>query len=260
MKYNKYLYSITPIIGFFVCWEVAVRLALINTGLFPSPITILSDLKELFYQETEGRSLLLTHLIITLKRLFYAAIGGTLVGFIVGVCIGLSYRFYQFFDPIITVIMPIPGIAMAPLFIIWLGFGNITIIAVGALAAFFPVTHNTSTGVRSIDRQLVRAAQIMGAKRICVLSQVYIPWSAVFLFTGIKLGLARCWRTVIAVEFVAAANWGLGYLIWDAAEYLRVSIVYGGIILLAITFTLIEKGFVNSFERMTIVKWGMIKA
>ena len=156
--------------------------------------------------------------------------------------------------------MPIPGIAMAPLFIIWLGFGDVTIVTLGAMAAFFPVAHNTSTGVRSIDRQLVRAAQIMGAKRISVLSQVYIPWSAVYLFTGLKLGLARCWRTVIAVEFVAAANWGLGYMIWDAAEYLNSSIVYGGIILLAITFTLIEKGFINFFERLTIVKWGMIRA
>jgi ABC-type nitrate/sulfonate/bicarbonate transport system permease component len=260
MNYNKYLYPIIPLLGFFFCWEIAARFAVINAGLFPSPATILNDLKELLYQETAGRSFLLTHLVITLKRLFYAAVGGTFVGFIVGIGIGLSYRFYRFCDPIITVIMPIPGIAMAPLFIIWLGFGDVTIITAGAVATFFPVAHNTSIGVRSIDRQLVRAAQIMGAKRINILSQVYIPWSAVYLFTGIKLGLARCWRTVIAVEFIAAANWGLGYMIWDAAEYLNASIVYGGIILLAITFTLIEKGLINFFERVTIVKWGMIRS
>jgi NitT/TauT family transport system permease protein len=258
MKYSNYIYPIIPLILFFLCWEIAARFAVINTGLFPSPVTILNDLKELLYKEVAGRSLLLTHLIITLKRLLYAAIEGTFVGLIVGVFIGLSYRFYRFCDPIITVIMPIPGIAMAPLFIIWLGFGDATIITAGAVAAFFPVVHNTSIGVRSIDRQLVRAAQIVGANRISVLSQVYIPWSSVYLFTGIKLGLARCWRTVIAVEFIAAANWGLGYMIWDAAEYLNASIVYGGIMILAITFTLIEKGLINFFERKTIVKWGMI--
>jgi ABC-type nitrate/sulfonate/bicarbonate transport system permease component len=153
---------------------------------------ILEDLNDLFKQEVLGQSVLLTHLTTTLKRLFFAAIEGTLVGFVVGVCMGLSHRFYRFFDPLITVIMPIPGIAMAPLFIVWLGFGDVTIISVGAIATFFPVAHNTSTGVRSIDKQLVRAAQIMGARRIKILTQVYLPWSAVYLFTGIKLGLARC--------------------------------------------------------------------
>ena len=260
MNYTKYLYPIIPLLGFFLCWEIAARFDLINTGLFPSPVTILHDLKELFYQEASGHSVLLTHLAITLKRLFYASIEGTLVGFIVGICIGLSSRFYRFCDPIITVIMPIPGIAMAPLFIVWLGFGDATIITAGAVAAFFPIAHNTSIGVRSIDRQLVRAAQIMGANRISVLCQVYIPWSGVYLFTGIKLGLARCWRTVIAVEFIAAANWGLGYMIWDAAEYLNASVVYGGIILLAITFTVIERGLISFLEHATIVKWGMIRS
>ena len=149
---------------------------------------------------------------------------------------------------------------MAPLFIVWMGFGNPTIITVGAIATFFPIAYNTSTGIRSIDNQLVRAAQIMGANRLAVLSQVYIPWAAVYLFTGVKLGLARCWRTVIAVEFIAAANWGLGYMIWDAAEYLRAGIVYGGIILLAVIFTIIEKGLIVPFERITIEKWGMVRS
>jgi ABC-type nitrate/sulfonate/bicarbonate transport system permease component len=75
-----------------------------------------------------------------------------------------------------------------------------------------------------------------------------------------KLGLARCWRTVIAVEFIAAANWGLGYMVWAAAEYLNAGIVYGGIILLALTFTLIEKGLINQLENMTIEKWGMVRS
>jgi len=259
MRYKPYLYSTGIILAFFLCWEFLARLELINTGLFPPPLVILGDLNDLLKQQVLGQSVLLTHLTTTLKRLLLAATEGTLVGFVAGLCMGLSYRFYRFFDPIITVIMPIPGIAMAPLFIIWLGFGDVTIVTVGAIATFFPVAHNTSTGVRSVDKQLVRAAQIMGARRIKVLTQVYIPWSSVYLFTGIKLGLARCWRTVIAVEFIAAANWGFGYMIWDAAEYLNASVVYGGIVLLALTFTFLEKGLINSLEHLTVEKWGMLR-
>jgi len=260
MNFRKYLLPLVPILGFFLCWQVFATFGLINTGLFSAPAKILSDLVNLFNQKIAGHSVLLSHLLITLKRLFTAAFVGMLAGILVGVCMGLSQRIYRFLDPIITLIMPIPGIAMAPLFIIWMGFGDPTIITVGAIATFFPVAYNTSTGVRSIDIQLVRAAAIMGAKRFTILTNVYVPWAAVYIFTGIKLGLARCWRTVIAVEFIAAANWGLGYMIWDAAEYLQAGIVYGGIILLAFTFTFIEKGLIAPFEKITIEKWGMVRS
>ena len=102
MKYRAYLYPTALILAFFLCWEFLARLELINTGLFPPPLVILEDLNDLFKQEVLGQSVLLTHLTTTLKRLFFAAIEGTLVGFVVGVCMGLSYRFYRFFDPIIT--------------------------------------------------------------------------------------------------------------------------------------------------------------
>jgi ABC-type nitrate/sulfonate/bicarbonate transport system permease component len=231
----------------------------VNVALFPAPTKILAELATLFHQEIAGQSVLLGHLTVTLKRLFVAAIEGIAIGILLGTFMGLSQWVYRFLDPVITWIMPIPGIAMAPLFIVWMGFGDPTIITVGAIAAFFPIAYNTSTGIRSIDSQLVRAAQIMGARPLRVLAQVYIPWAAVYIFTGIKLGLARCWRTVIACEFIAAANWGLGYMIWDAAEYLNAGVVYGGIILMAAMFTVLEKGLIVPFERVTIERWGMVR-
>ena len=259
MKIKGYVSPLIPIGGFFICWEVLAHSGFINIALFPAPTKIFTELTALLHQEIAGHSVLLTHLIVTLKRLFLAATEGIIVGIVVGTFMGLSQWVYRFFDPIIAWVMPIPGIAMAPLFIVWMGFGDPTIITVGAIAAFFPIAYNTATGIRSIDNQLVRAAEIMGANKVTVLIQVYLPWAAVYIFTGVKLGLARCWRTVIAVEFIAAANWGLGYMIWDAAEYLSAGIVYGGIILLAGIFTFIEKGLIAPCERMTIEKWGMVR-
>jgi len=260
MRGREYILPFIPIGAFFLCWEMLAYAGLINTALFPAPTKILEALSGLLQQEVGGRSVLIGHLVATLKRLVFAAAEGIVVGIAAGTLMGLSQRAYRFFDPIITWVMPIPGIAMAPLFIVWMGFGDPTIITVGAIAAFFPIAYNTSTGIRSIDNQLVRAAQTMGAHSLGVFFQVYIPWAAVYLFTGVKLGLARCWRTVIAVEFIAAANWGLGYMIWDAAEYLSAAVVYGGIILLAAIFTIIEKGFIVPLERMIIEKWGMVKS
>ena len=259
MRGKGYISCLIPIGGFFVGWQLLAHFEFINIALFPAPTKIFTELAALFHQEIAGKSVLLSHLVVTLKRLFMAATEGIVIGIVVGTFMGLSQWVYRFFDPVITWVMPIPGIAMAPLFIVWMGFGDPTIITVGAIAAFFPIAYNTSTGIRSVDNQLVRAAQIMGASRLRILAQIYIPWAAVYIFTGIKLGLARCWRTVIAVEFIAAANWGLGYMIWDAAEYLSAGVVYGGIILLAATFTLLEKGLIVPFEKMTIEKWGMVR-
>ena len=259
MSFRKFLLPLIPIAGFFILWQILAVKGVLQPGIFPSPTSIFREMLALWYEQVDGRSVLLGNLLITLKRLFLASMCGILAGIAVGFFMGLSQSFYRLLDPLITIIMPIPGIAMAPLFIIWMGFGDSTIITVGAIATFFPVAYNTCTGVRSMDYRLVQAAYIMGANRRTVLTQVYGPWSAVYVFTGIKLGLARCWRTVIAVEFIAAVNQGLGYMIWDAASYMRSSIVFGGIILNALIFASIEKGMIRPLERVTIEKWGMVR-
>ena len=145
-------------------------------------------------------------------------------------------------------------------FIIWFGFGNPTIISLGALSTFFPIVYSTAAGIRSVDRKIIRAAKIMGANPFQIIHEVYIPWASAYIFNGTKLGLARGWMTIIAVEFVAASNWGLGYMIWNATEYLHSDVVYGGILIMVILFYLLEKVFIRSLERKTIAKWGMVSS
>ena len=248
-----------PVALFLAGWQLLAGVNLINPSLFPPPTEIASELAELYTSGLPTRSLLIGHVTATLSRLLVASVIGILSGTLTGALMGISSRLYRFFDPLITVLMPVPGIAMAPLFIVWLGFGDPTIIALGSIAAFFPLAYNTAAGVRSIDPQLVRAARMMGAGKGTLLFDVYLPWAAGYVLVGVKLGLARCWRTIIAVEFIAAASWGLGYMIWDAAEYLRAGVVYGGIFLLIVIYFVIEKGLVNTLEKFTVERWGMVQ-
>lgn len=255
----RWLLPVLPVAAFLICWQMLSSTNLINPSLFPAPTEILDELVALHVKELPTRSLLLSHIGATLRRTLLASLMGVFLGILVGAVMGASSMLYRFLDPLVTVLMPIPGIAMAPLFIVWLGFGNPTIIALGAIATFFPLSYNTAAGVRSVDRQLVRAAQMMGTDDIGVLLEVYLPWATGYLLTGLKLGLARCWRTVIAVEFIAAANWGLGYMIWDAAEYLRATVVYGGIALLIVIYFVVEKGIIGTLEANTVEKWGVLR-
>jgi len=241
-------------------WEVAARLGTVNGALFPPPSTILREVIGLHTRQWPERSLLLAHVAASLRRAAIACLIGAGAGIVCGLLIGVSRWVRRLLDPLITVLMPIPGIALAPLFIVWMGFGDPTIITIGAMASFFPITLGTATGVRSIDPQLVRAAQTMGARPLGTLITVYLPWSAGHLLAALKLGWARCWRTVIAVEFVAAASWGLGYMIWDASEYIRTGVVYGGLALLMLLYLLVERGVFESVERLTVRRWGMIRS
>ena len=259
MKARRLLLPLIPVASFLLAWELAARFGAINPALFPPPTSVLRQLVLMHTRQLPERSLLLTHIGASLQRVFLAASIGTALGVVGGLLMGASRLFHRLLEPIITVLMPIPGIAQAPLFIVWLGFGDPTIVTVGAIATVFPIAFNTSAGVRSIDPQLVRAAQIMGTSRMRILGSVYLPWSAGHLLAGLKLGWARCWRTVIAVEFVAAASWGLGYMIWDAAEYIRSGVVYGGIILLMLVYFAIERTLFRTVERWTVERWGMIQ-
>lgn len=258
MQKKKAILAAIPIIAFLILWETAARLKWVNPVLFPAPTQTVLELVDLYQKGLPVRSELLSHIGATLSRLGIGYAAGVLAGILLGIAMGLKNSIFHFFNPLISVLMPIPGIALAPLFIIWFGFGDPTVISLGALSAFFPVVYSTAAGVRSVNRQLVRAARIMGAGRYEVVRDVHIPWSAAFVFSGMKLGLARGWMTIIAVEFVAASNFGLGYMIWRATEYLRADIVYGGILIMILVFLILDKLVIKSLEDRTIAKWGMI--
>jgi len=257
IEWSRWLAPGAVLVAFFGLWQEAATSGWINATLFPPPSDIVRALTRMHERDAE-QSVLLRHVWVTLQRLFWATLVGALFGAIVGAAMGLNRFIYRALDPLITVIMPIPGIALAPLFILWLGFGTTTIVCVGAVAAFFPIAYNTAAGVRTVDPQLVRASKTMGASSFTTIMNVHLPWSLAFLLLGLKLGFARGWRTVVAVELIASTNWGLGYMIWDAAEYLQSAIVYGGILLMIAVYFIVERLFLGVVERRTVRRWGML--
>jgi len=253
-------YTLFPFLLLFIFWELFSRTGIVNPALISSPSEIFSSLKDLLMEKNQkGYPVLLVHIYSSLYRLFFAFGIATFLGITLGLLIGINEHAYRFFYPLITITMPIPGIAWAPIIMLWLGFGNPTIIMVGIIASFFPILHNMVAGVRSIKKEIVWSAKCMGADKKTILFKILLPWSAPFIFTGLKLGLARGWRTIIAVEMIAASLWGLGFMIFDARDYLQPSIIYGGIIILALIYLLLENLIFNQLEKHTIKKWDMVR-
>ena len=263
MKVNKkvesFFYFFISVFIILIVWESVSRLRVVNPSLISKPSEIFLNMISLFNEKTKnGNSVLLTHIYSSLYRLFFSFLIATGVGISIGILMGRNKYVYRFFDPLITVAMPIPGIAWAPIFMLWLGFGDPTIVAVGTLAAFFPIVYSTAIGVRSIEKRMVWSALEAGANRKMIFLKVLLPSSMPYVLTGLKLGLARGWRTIIAVEMIAASLWGLGFMIFDAREYLQPSIIYGGIMILAVIFYLLEN-LLKLIEEKTVQKWGMVK-
>ena len=251
--------AVLPLAAIVVGWEALARSGQLNL-LFSSPTSVASALLDLMETTTKGGyPVLLYHTAFSLYALAISLVVAVVAGVSLGAIAGVRATLYRFIDPLVTLVMPIPGIAWAPIFLIWFGFGLPTIVAVGCLVSFFPIFYNTAAGVRSVDESLLRAAKIMGADRRSIFLRVLLPGAAAYIMTGVKLGFAKGWRTIIAVEMIASSLWGLGFMIFDARDYLQPSVIYGGIIVLVIVYIFLEQVVVRQIERRTVMRWGMAR-
>jgi NitT/TauT family transport system permease protein len=151
---------------------------------------------------------------------FYA----TLLGIPLGLLIGRSKLISKLIDPMIQSLRPIPITAWLPFSIALFGIRDIGSVFLIFLGGFYAVVVNTTQGARDVDRNLVRAAQMMGCRPGQLLWRVVLPSAMPAIFTGLRVGLGISWTAVIVSEMVAVKS-GLGYVLWDAYYVGRMDIV-----------------------------------
>lgn len=148
----------------------------------------------------------------------------SLVGVPLGLLIGWSKFISQLFDPLIQSLRPIPITAWLPFSIAVFGIRDVGSIFLIFLGGFYAIVVNATQGARDVDRNLVRAALMMGASRAQLLYRVVLPAAMPSIFTGLRIGLGISWTAVIVSEMVAVKS-GLGYVLWDAYYVGRMDIV-----------------------------------
>jgi len=200
------------------------------------------------------------HAFWTLMRLVVGFGLGASLGVAVGMAMGRSRWAEDLLLPIVSVGNPIPGLAYAPLFVIWFGLGDVPAILLVGFAASFPVAVNTWTGVKTVKEIWIRAARSMGAGERQLFRKVVLPGALPYLLTGLRLGLARAWRVLIAVEMLTSVRLGLGWLIFGAREFLNTDVMLAGIAVIGLVGLGLEKLVFERLERFTVVRWGMLTA
>jgi len=200
------------------------------------------------------------HAFETLLRLAAGFGIAALAGVAIGIAMGRSRRAEGLLLPLVAIGAPIPGLAYAPLFLLWFGLGDTGSIVLVAFVAAFPVIQNSWTGVKAVKEIWLRAAQTMGADSRRLFRHVILPGSAPYILTGLRLGLAQAWRILVAVEMLAAVPWGLGWLIFGAREFLNTDAMLAGIAVIGAIGLGLEKFVFQPLERFTVVRWGMMAA
>jgi NitT/TauT family transport system permease protein len=166
----------------------------------------------------------LANLIFSAERVGKGFAAAILVAVPVGLAIGWNRIASGALDPTVQLLRPIPITAWLPFSIAVFGIKDLGAVFLIALGAFYPIVVNTAQGARDVERNLIRAAMMMGAGRWTVLRRVVFPASLPSIFTGLRIGLGIAWTAVIVAEMVAVKS-GLGYVLWDAYYVGRMDVV-----------------------------------
>ena len=242
-----------PFVVVLAAWEIVAHLALFPRRLFPP----LEDVAGALLRLTVS-GVLPHHALDTLARLLSGFALAAVIGVAIGIAMARSRRAEDILLPLVSIGAPIPGLAYAPLFLLWFGLGNLSAVLLVGFVSSFPVIFNTWTGVKAVKEIWLRSAQALGADDTRLFRHVILPGALPYILTGLRLGLAQAWRILVGVEMLAAVPWGLGWLIFGAREFLDTDVMLSGIVVIAAIGLALEKLVFARLETFTVVRWGMM--
>jgi NitT/TauT family transport system permease protein len=190
-------------------------------------------------------------------------VAGVVVAAVVAAVLGFLMARYRaverFFLPLVSALMPIPSLAWAPVFILWFGLGNTAAVLIVFYAATFPMLLNAWTGARAVNPLWLRAAGSMGAEGRALFWKVIVPGASPFIITGLRLAFQRAWIAVVGAEMLAASAFGLGWVIFDAKEFLNADVMLASLAVIGAIGYAFERLVFGSLERATVMRWGMVR-
>jgi NitT/TauT family transport system permease protein len=235
-RLREYGYTIAAIIVGLVLCEVLVNVADIKAYILPAPSLVFV---ELFDQAGN----IFDHTLVTAWEVILGFTLSVIVGIPIGVGIYYSKFLERIFYPFLVASQTIPKIAIAPLLVIWFGFGLAPKILVSFLIAFFPIVISTVVGLKETQPEMVYLVRSMGATRLQTFFKINLPTALPNIFGGLKVAITLAVVGAVVGEFIAADE-GLGYLLVVANGYLDTPLMFAGIIALSgmgiLFFLLIE--------------------
>jgi NitT/TauT family transport system permease protein len=230
-----------------VVWELIIRLFNVPLFLLPPPSMVFAEL-------TQRADLYATHTWITLYETLIGFLLATVLGIVAGILIVYSRWLQSVLYPIVVVLQIVPKVAIAPLLLIWLGYGLQSKVVVALLVAFFPIVVTTVTGLRAVEQDLLDLVRVLKGSRWQEFTRVRFPSALPFIFSGLKVAITLAVIGAIIGEFVGG-NQGLGYLVVIANSEMRTQMSFAALLLLSL-LGLGLFGLIVLVERW-LIPWGV---
>ena len=223
MKFGR-LIGLLPILGLVVLWQAATMAHLYPPVLLPSPLKVMEAFAR-YYDTIASNTLASVSRVVT----------GIGIAFCLAVPAGLLIGRYQLLDRLfdwsIQVFRSVPPISLIPMAMLFFGIGDTPAIVLIVLSGTWPLLLNTISGVRGIERTMLKVATATGASEALILRDIVWPAALPNIFTGLRLAVGGGWLTVVTAEMIAVKS-GLGYMILNAQMTFRPELIFAGIIVI----------------------------
>ena len=222
----RYLLPAATLLFLILLWQVLVTSMDVPALLLPPPSAIAAEM-------VRWRGLLVTHSFVTLYETILGFLLGIALGVPMAVAISTSRVLQNTIYPLIILAQTIPKVAIAPLFLIWMGYGVLPKVFMGILVAFFPIVIDTATGLNAVEPELIDLTRALSASEWQTLWRIRFPHALPFFFSGLKVSITLAVIGAVIGEFVGS-NQGLGYLILTATAELKTALVFACMFLLSV--------------------------
>jgi len=229
--------------GFVVFWSLCVRIFHIPNYLLPAPEVVVMEMYE-------RRQLLMTSSVTTLKEVLAGFFASIIISVPLAMAIVANRTLERVALPLLVMSQTVPKVAIAPLFVVWLGFGFLPKVAVTFLVAFFPLLIATVTGLKSVETDMLDLVKSMGGTGPQLMWKVRAPNALPHFFTGMKISVCLAVVGAVVGEFVAADK-GLGFLVLTSAGDLNGELLYSALVIL-IGIGVLLYGAVSYLEQVAL--------
>ncbi|SJM64085.1 ABC transporter permease [Gulosibacter sp. 10] len=223
---SGYVYPTIFLVLAAIAWWIVTEADLVAPYILPSPADTIAAF-------TENAAYLWQHTVVTTAETVFGFVISVVVGIIVAIVMVYSRTLERTFYPLILFAQVIPKIAIAPLFIVWMGFGPEPKILVAVLMAFFPIVIAGISGLRTIDPEILELTSTMGASRFKTFMKVRFPAALPELLSGMKVAATLAVTGAVVGEFVGA-NEGLGYVILQANGNVDTAMLFAALFIMSL--------------------------